>query len=130
MLNIEYSLEELLTQIIEFLPTLVLGVTVFFLTLWISSSLAKRVRKPLERRGVDTELIVLLQLLTKWGFRVLGIVIAVEIIASGTLGSLIAGIGVEYIQGVIKEDDHYIIILNITKLFNPKELQQLSAIKE
>ena len=43
---------------------------------------------------------------------------------------MIAGIGVEYIQGVIKEDDHYIIILNISKLFNPKELQQLSEIKE
>ena len=43
---------------------------------------------------------------------------------------MIAGIGMEYIQGVIKEDDKYIIILNISKLFNPKELQQLSAIKE
>jgi len=43
---------------------------------------------------------------------------------------MIRGIGVEYIKGVVKEDDKYIIILNISKLFNPKELQQLGAIKE
>ena len=42
---------------------------------------------------------------------------------------LIAGIGVEYIQGVVNDEGNYIIILNIQKLFNPKELQQLSTIK-
>ncbi|MBN1797983.1 MAG: chemotaxis protein CheW [Spirochaetales bacterium] len=42
---------------------------------------------------------------------------------------MISGIGVEYIQGVVNVDDNYIIILNIEKLFNPKELQQLSSIK-
>lgn len=94
MLDINYSLDDLLTQIIEFLPTLGLGIGLFLLMLWISSLVARRIRKPLERRDVDPELIVLLQLLTKWGLRVLGFVIAVEIITSGTLGSLIAGIGV------------------------------------
>jgi purine-binding chemotaxis protein CheW len=42
---------------------------------------------------------------------------------------MIAGIGVEYIQGVVNDEGNYIIILNIQKLFNPKELQQLSTIK-
>lgn len=42
---------------------------------------------------------------------------------------MISGIGVEYIQGVVNEEGNYIIILDIQKLFNPKELQQLSTIK-
>jgi purine-binding chemotaxis protein CheW len=42
---------------------------------------------------------------------------------------MISGIGVEYIQGVVNEEGTYIIILDIQKLFNPKELQQLSTIK-
>jgi purine-binding chemotaxis protein CheW len=42
---------------------------------------------------------------------------------------MISGIGVEYIQGVVNDEGNYIIILDIQKLFNPKELQQLSTIK-
>jgi purine-binding chemotaxis protein CheW len=42
---------------------------------------------------------------------------------------MISGIGVEYIQGVVNDEGNYIIILNIQKLFNPKELQQLSTIQ-
>ena len=38
---------------------------------------------------------------------------------------MITGIGSEYIQGVVKEKDGYLIILEITRLFDPKELQQL-----
>jgi purine-binding chemotaxis protein CheW len=43
---------------------------------------------------------------------------------------MISGIGVEYIQGVVNIEGNYIIILNIERLFNPKELQQLSTIKQ
>lgn len=38
---------------------------------------------------------------------------------------MITGIGSEYIQGVVKENDGYLIILEISRLFDPKELQQL-----
>ena len=38
---------------------------------------------------------------------------------------MISGIGTEYIQGVVKEDDGYLIILDIDRLFDPKELQSL-----
>jgi purine-binding chemotaxis protein CheW len=41
---------------------------------------------------------------------------------------MIAGIGTEYIQGVVKENDGYLIILDIMRLFDPKELQQLGNI--
>ncbi len=41
---------------------------------------------------------------------------------------MIAGIGTEYIQGVVKEEDGYLIILDINRLFDPKELQQLGKL--
>ena len=39
---------------------------------------------------------------------------------------VISGIGTEYIRGVVSEEDHYLIILDIQRLFNVKELQQLA----
>ncbi|MFP4509615.1 MAG: chemotaxis protein CheW [Spirochaetota bacterium] len=38
---------------------------------------------------------------------------------------MIAGIGAEYIEGVVHRDETYLIILNIRRLFNVRELQQL-----
>ena len=38
---------------------------------------------------------------------------------------MISGIGTEYIQGVVKEENRYLIILDISRLFDPKELQSL-----
>lgn len=41
---------------------------------------------------------------------------------------IIAGIGVEYIQGVVQLDDNtLLVILNINKLFSKKELMQLAG---
>ena len=41
---------------------------------------------------------------------------------------MISGIGAEYIQGVTNEESGYLIILNIRRIFDPKELQQLGKI--
>ena len=41
---------------------------------------------------------------------------------------MISGIGAEYIQGVVHRDDAYLIILDIRRLFNMRELQQLGKI--
>jgi len=38
---------------------------------------------------------------------------------------VISGIGAEYIQGVVKNDDGYLIILNINRLFDPEELKRI-----
>ena len=38
---------------------------------------------------------------------------------------MLSGIGSEYIEGVIREDPGYLIMLNIRKLFNAKELQKI-----
>jgi len=41
---------------------------------------------------------------------------------------IISGIGAEYIQGVVQGDEGYLIILDVHRLFDPKELQQISSI--
>ena len=41
---------------------------------------------------------------------------------------MISGIGAEYIQGVTNEESGYLIILDIRRIFDPKELQQLGKI--
>ncbi|MDA3956228.1 chemotaxis protein CheW [Oceanispirochaeta sp.] len=41
---------------------------------------------------------------------------------------MITGIGSEYIQGVIHQDDGYLIILDIRRLFDPEELQNISNV--
>lgn len=41
---------------------------------------------------------------------------------------MLSGIGAEYIQGVVHRDDGYLIILDIDRLFNMRELAQLESI--
>jgi len=41
---------------------------------------------------------------------------------------MISGIGAEYIQGVVHQEDGYLIILDILRLFDSKELKQLSMV--
>jgi purine-binding chemotaxis protein CheW len=38
---------------------------------------------------------------------------------------MLSGIGTEYINGVVRQESEYLIILDIRKLFNPKELQKI-----
>ncbi|MDR3300899.1 MAG: chemotaxis protein CheW [Spirochaetaceae bacterium] len=42
---------------------------------------------------------------------------------------MISGIGAEYIQGVVRQEEQYLIILNIRNLFNPKELQKIASLR-
>jgi len=41
---------------------------------------------------------------------------------------IISGIGAEYIDGVVSQDDGYLIIVDIRRLFDRRELQQISKI--
>jgi purine-binding chemotaxis protein CheW len=42
---------------------------------------------------------------------------------------MFSGIGAEYIQGVVRQEDGYLIILDIRDLFNPKELQKIAELR-
>ncbi|HNY18194.1 MAG TPA: chemotaxis protein CheW [Treponemataceae bacterium] len=41
---------------------------------------------------------------------------------------MISGIGAEYINGVVRQEAGYLIVLDIRRLFNPKELQKLASL--
>ncbi|MBN2051600.1 MAG: chemotaxis protein CheW [Spirochaetales bacterium] len=55
-------------------------------------------------------------------------VVTVDIDAIQPPPHMLAGIGTEYIQGVTKEDSGYLIILDVKRLFDRKELQQLGRL--
>jgi len=42
---------------------------------------------------------------------------------------MVSGIGAEYIQGVIRQEKGYLIILDIRDLFNSKELQKIAELR-
>jgi purine-binding chemotaxis protein CheW len=42
---------------------------------------------------------------------------------------MLSGIGAEYIQGVVRQEYGYLIILDIRDLFNPKELQKIAELR-
>lgn len=42
---------------------------------------------------------------------------------------MLSGIGTEYIHGVVRQNNGYLIILDIRSLFNPKEMQKLLDIQ-
>jgi purine-binding chemotaxis protein CheW len=42
---------------------------------------------------------------------------------------MLSGIGAEYIQGVVRQEGGYLIILDIRDLFNPKELQKIAELR-
>jgi len=43
---------------------------------------------------------------------------------------MFSGIGAEYIQGVVRQEEGYLIILDIRDLFNPKELQKIAELRK
>ncbi|MFO7849773.1 MAG: chemotaxis protein CheW [Spirochaetia bacterium] len=55
-------------------------------------------------------------------------VITVELNKMQPPPQMISGIGAEYIQGVYNREDGYLIVLDIHRLFDPKELRQLGDI--
>jgi purine-binding chemotaxis protein CheW len=42
---------------------------------------------------------------------------------------MLSGIGAEYIMGVVRQEEGYLIILNIRDLFNPRELQKIAELR-
>jgi len=52
-------------------------------------------------------------------------VITVDLAKMQLPPQMLSGIGAEYIQGVFTRDEEYLILLDIERLFDPKELQQL-----
>lgn len=88
------SLQELLDGAKTFLPKLFIALLIFLAARLISSWVTKSLRRTVERREMDREMIVLLEMLTRWGILSLGVVLAIEQIAPGKISALLAGLGI------------------------------------
>jgi small conductance mechanosensitive channel len=86
--------QAMLDAIVAFLPRLGLALLVYLIAHWISTWATRLLRRRLAKQSADEELIILLQMLTRWGIRALGIVLALEQLAPGRLSTLLAGLGI------------------------------------
>jgi small-conductance mechanosensitive channel len=94
MTNLNFSWEELSQALIDYLPTLGLALLVLLISYLLSRWLTRLVHQGMERRNQDPEITILLALLTRWGTLIVGIVIALQVLAPGQFTSLMAGLGV------------------------------------
>lgn len=90
----ELSLDGLWNSVLAFLPKLGLAILIYLAARIVSSWAVRILRKGMQRRGHDLEVIVLLEMLTRWSIIGLGIVLALEQIAPGKTTSLVAGLGI------------------------------------
>lgn len=90
----DLSFDNIVDNIVAFLPRLGFAIFVYLAARTISAWTTKLIRQAMERQERDPELIVLLEMLTRWGILALGIVLALEQIAPGRFSSLIVGLGI------------------------------------
>jgi small-conductance mechanosensitive channel len=94
MQSFDLSFDNFVNNVVAFLPRLGLAILVYLVARAISAWTTKLLRQSMERQDRDPELIVLLEMLTRWGILALGIVLALEQLAPGRFSSLIAGLGI------------------------------------
>ncbi len=90
----QLTLDNIVTGLLNFVPRLGSAILVYLIARLISSSAARLIRRSMEAQKRDVELILLLEMLTRWGILALGIVLALEQLAPGRFSSLIAGLGI------------------------------------
>ncbi|NIM93619.1 MAG: mechanosensitive ion channel [Anaerolineales bacterium] len=94
MAQLGITFDDFIEQTIIFGPRIGISIVTLVISFVLSGWVARLVHKNLEKREVDNEIIVLLELLSKWGIRILGIVIAIELVWPGQLGALIVTLGI------------------------------------
>jgi small conductance mechanosensitive channel len=87
------SLERIFARIIEFIPSLIVAVILFVLTLYLARLSFNAVEKTLTRRKVDPELKLLMARLAQWSVIILGTIWALAQVNFDVTG-FVAGLGI------------------------------------
>jgi purine-binding chemotaxis protein CheW len=88
-------------------------------------------RLPAEEEETDQGGIMIIDVSGKELGVVIDKILRVVALSSSELQSppqMMSGIGSEYIQSVVKENEGYLVILNTRRIFNPRELQSIAAL--
>ncbi len=91
--NISITLQQLLANLLAFVPKLVVALLLFVGTLYLAGLLAKIVRRTMEKRQTDNEIMLLVVKITRWGILVLGTVAALQQVGFN-LTAFLTGLGI------------------------------------
>ncbi len=85
--------EQLLTQTLDFLPRLFLGILIFLISMYLANLTARVVLRTLKMRHTDPELTLLLVRVSRWTVIVFGLVLGLQQV-NFNLSSFVAGLGI------------------------------------
>lgn len=91
--NILKILDKWWQGFVENLPSLIAGLVIFLLSLWLARVISRAIRRVMKRREKDQELTVLIVRLTRWSIIGLGILLALEQ-AGQDVTALLTGLGI------------------------------------
>ncbi len=91
--TIPNTLQDMLADLITFLPRLIVALLIFVLSLYLAGLLARLIRTALTRRKADQEITLLIHQLTRWGIIILGAFTALQHIGFN-VNAFLAGLGI------------------------------------
>jgi small conductance mechanosensitive channel len=91
--NISITLQQLLANFLAFLPRMVIALLIFVCSLYAAGLLSKIVRRTMEKRKTDNEIMLLIVKITRWSVLILGTVAALQQVGFN-LTAFLAGLGI------------------------------------
>lgn len=93
MENIPTTLETVVTNLIQFIPSLIAALIIFILSFYLAGVLSKLIRKAMQRRKMDQEVILLVDKVSRWTVIIIGTIAALQQIGFDVT-SFLAGLGI------------------------------------
>ncbi|MFP4344421.1 MAG: mechanosensitive ion channel family protein [Anaerolineales bacterium] len=92
-MNITETLETLLSDVVYFIPNLLVALVVFVITLWLAGVAARQAEESAKKRIEEPEIVEILVRITRWGVLILGTLVALEQVNFNITGFL-TGLGI------------------------------------
>ena len=113
------SLQQLLPQVLNFLPNLIASLVIFFTSLFLAGFVYKGVKKTLLSRDVDLEISIAVGTIARWTVLILGTTAALNQIGFD-LTAFLAGLGIVGFQ-------YWRVLSSVFQAANLHEINQLQS---